>query len=175
MATVARWDVDARMSQTIPVDPMMGNPMPSGGTSPKEAGVFKLRTKNGGPIVSIRAKSPEEAFALFDELEANDMLPKSAANRYVHGVADSLNPITLAKGIGGMITDPMANVFAPMVVNQVKADEADKLGRTSEAMGYRAGGMLPLIGPAAVNIGEQAGSGDIAGAAGSLTGMALIP
>jgi len=105
----------------------------------------------------------------------NSALCKSAANRFVHGVADTLNPVTVAQGIAGMVTDPMKNVFAPMVVNRVKADEADKQGRTSEAMGYRAGGILPLVGPMAVNIGEQAGSGDIAGAAGALTGLAVAP
>lgn len=53
-----------------------------------------------------------------------------------------------------------------------KGYQAYKDGRISEAVGHTIAGALPLVGPQAAAIGEQAGSGDLSGALGSLAGMA---
>jgi hypothetical protein len=52
-----------------------------------------------------------------------------------------------------------------------KAKAAYDKGRISEAVGHTLAGAIPLVGPMAGQIGEQAGTGDVSGAAGALAGM----
>jgi hypothetical protein len=61
-------------------------------------------------------------------------------------------------------------VFDPADQTMAKAKQAYGQGHYSEAAGYGAAAALPLAGPWAASLGEQAGSGDIAGAAGQAIG-----
>jgi hypothetical protein len=52
-----------------------------------------------------------------------------------------------------------------------KGKQAYDAGRYSEAVGHTMAGVLPLVGPAAANAGEQIGSGDVSGGMGAATGL----
>lgn len=155
--------------------------------------IFKLRTADGR-IVPIRASSPDEAFEILDQIESESKPgadlraveskftvnpdPESPMSRFVGGVASSLNPVTMAKGIYQTIAHPIDTAGALLdaqIATGAKADEAERAGRGSEAAGYRVASGIPLLGPMIAGLGEQAGSGDIAGAAGSLTGALAAP
>lgn len=52
-----------------------------------------------------------------------------------------------------------------------KKGQPSAAARISSAAGHAAAGMLPLVGPAAANAGEQIGAGDVAGGLGSASGI----
>ena len=52
-----------------------------------------------------------------------------------------------------------------------EASKAYKEGRYSEAAGHGLAGVVPMVGPFAASIGEQAGKGDVGGALGQVVGM----
>lgn len=98
----------------------------------------------------------------------------SAASRFVSNAAERLNPIPMIRGAAQMVRHPIDTATAMVQAQGAqfgKAREAFQQGRLSEAVGYGAAGALPLLGPMAAEIGEQAASGDVAGAAGALTGV----
>lgn len=64
-------------------------------------------------------------------------------------------------------------LFKPADEQWAKADEAYKQGRFSEAQGRSLAAVIPFVGPWAANLGEQAGTGDIGGAAGNAAGTML--
>lgn len=55
--------------------------------------------------------------------------------------------------------------------SQINPDQAKSLLTNFEGAGHAAAGMLPIIGPAAANAGEQIGEGDIAGGLGKAVGI----
>lgn len=61
-------------------------------------------------------------------------------------------------------------LFDPADATAAKAKAAYGKGRYSEAAGYGAASAIPFAGPWAAGMGEQAGTGDISGAAGQLAG-----
>lgn len=66
-------------------------------------------------------------------------------------------------------------VGAPGAAEAQKATQAFKEGRYSEAAGHELAGAIPFVGPAAAQIGEQAGTGDVGGAAAKGTAQAVTP
>jgi hypothetical protein len=64
-------------------------------------------------------------------------------------------------------------VDEPMHQEAAKAVDAFGKGNYTEAFGHAVASGLPLAGPAAAQIGEQAGSGDVGGAAGKAGGIVL--
>lgn len=154
--------------------------------------IFKLRTASG-QIVPIRASSPEEAFDILDQIEAGKSEAalnaanskytvnpdeRSPMSRFIGGVGEALNPLTMAQGIYQTVAHPIDTASALLdaqVDVGAKADEAERAGRGSEAAGYRLASGIPVLGPMIAGLGERAGSGDIAGAAGNLTGALAIP
>lgn len=100
----------------------------------------------------------------------------SALGRFGSNVGEMLNPIAMAKGIGQAIQHPIdtaSNILGQSANQARQAVDMAKQGRYSEALGHGIG-TLPLIGPAAVEAGEQIAQGDIAGGLGKGVGM-LIP
>lgn len=102
----------------------------------------------------------------------------SAMRRFVGGAAEMLNPITMVQGAYQMVRHPL-DTYEGMVDQSaqqfVKARDAYARGGISEAIGHSAAGVIPIIGPLAAEIGEQAGEGDIAGAAGKTFGLLAGP
>lgn len=100
--------------------------------------------------------------------------PDSALGRYVSGVWEMVNPVTIVKGLATAIANPIDTGRAIIEAQKTqleKAREAYGEGRYSEMVGHGAAGVLPVIGPAAADIGEQIGSGDVAGGLGRATGI----
>lgn len=109
----------------------------------------------------------------------------AAVDRFVSNFASAVNPVP---GIKSIATDPEGlrhgveqNIFDPQRREFVKANDAahgrgEFAGMTpgerlTETLGHGAAGMLPLVGPAAANAGEQIGEGDTAGGLGSGAGL----
>jgi hypothetical protein len=72
-----------------------------------------------------------------------------------------------AIGLKRILIDPQIEQY-----QKAKADET--AGRTSEMVGHSVAAAVPVLGPAAASVGERAGTGDIAGAAGLGTGMYAV-
>lgn len=64
-------------------------------------------------------------------------------------------------------------VTQPAEAEGAKAKQAFGQGRYSESAGHGLAATLPVVGPWAAGLGEQAGTGDVSGAAGQLTGGLL--
>lgn len=97
-----------------------------------------------------------------------------AVSRFVGNAAERLNPITMVKGVAQAVAHPLQTVDALIDASAQqygKAGQAFGEGRLSEAAGHALAGTIPAIGPMAAEIGEQAAAGDVAGAAGALTGV----
>lgn len=61
-------------------------------------------------------------------------------------------------------------IGAPAEQQVVKAGQALNAGKTTEALGHGLASAVPMIGPWAAGLGEQAGTGDVGGAAGQAAG-----
>lgn len=100
----------------------------------------------------------------------------SAVSRYASGVGEMLNPITMAQGVYQAVRHPIETVtgqVSAMGDQWSKAKDAAAAGRYTEAAARAVTGSVPIAGPLVASIGEQAGEGDLAGAAGKLTGLAV--
>lgn len=100
--------------------------------------------------------------------------PSSATARFLSNAAEVLNPVTAIQGLATAVRHPIqtAQGIARAHGAQVnKARQAYGEGRMSEAIGHAGAAMLPIIGPAAAEAGEQIGSGDVAGGMGRAVGL----
>jgi len=102
--------------------------------------------------------------------------PKSgAAARFAGGAWEMLNPASMVKGAVDAVSHPIdtaKNIYESHVGQAQKAFENVAQGRYSEALGHGAAALLPILGPAAANIGEEIGAtGDIAGGLGKTAGL----
>lgn len=98
----------------------------------------------------------------------------SAAGRFASGAWEMLNPISAVQGIAQAVRHPIdtaSNILQQQGAQFSKAGEAYQQGRYSEMAGHAAAGVLPLIGPAAAEAGEQIGAGDVAGGLGKAAGL----
>jgi hypothetical protein len=98
----------------------------------------------------------------------------SAVGRFLGGAAEMLNPVTAVRGLAHAVANPIdtAGAIYNAHADQFgKAKEAFGQGRYSEAAGHGMAGVVPIIGPAAANVGEQIGAGDVAGGLGAATGL----
>jgi len=107
-----------------------------------------------------------------DDLTLDGEQP-SAARRFFSNAGAMLNPVTAVKGLATAAMNPV-ETYRGMVDASAeqfgKAGEALREGRYSEAVGHGAAGVIPAIGPAAANIGEQIVE-DPYGGAGAATGL----
>lgn len=140
---------------------------------------YVVRDPRSNRTVTLSGDSPpteQELHQVFATLNQESAAPEqpSAISRFVGGAAETLNPVTMAQGVAQAVRHPIDTLQA---IGQQHADtfgkarEAFSEGRYSEAAGYGAATVLPVLGPMAADIGEQAASGDVAGAAGALTGV----
>jgi hypothetical protein len=100
-----------------------------------------------------------------------------AAGRFAAGAGNEINPLP---GIGAALSDPVGTAKALWhrqgdQFTKAKADLSDTSQplpmRMLSAAGHGAAGLLPLVGPEAADIGDQIGSGDVAGGMGRAAGL----
>ena len=112
--------------------------------------------------------------AIAEAEHSNAPVSGSALRRFIGGAAQMLNPVTAVKGVYQAVRHPVQtyDALADASAEQfVKAKDAAGQGRYSEAAAHGIAGVVPGIGPVVANIGEQIGSGDIAGGAGAAAGI----
>ena len=82
---------------------------------------------------------------------------------------------SIAMGIGGPAGVATTRLLEPQIAEAGKAWEAAKGGRPLEAAGRVGAAVLPVLGPIAAGLGEQAGRGDIGGALAQAAVYAAAP
>ena len=109
------------------------------------------------------------------QLEDESTAPEgSAVSRFASGVWENVNPVTIVKGIGQAVTDPVGTAGALWDAQKgewVKAKDLAASGHYSEAAGHGAAAITPLIGPMAARAGETIKSGNVAGGLGQAVGL----
>lgn len=109
--------------------------------------------------------------------EAENLPPTpegGAVGRFAAGAAEMLNPIEMVKGAAQAVRHPIQTgtaIVGAMGDQWSRAAEAAREGHYSEAVGHAVAGSIPLVGPAAAEIGERIGEGDIAGGLGTTAGL----
>ena len=99
----------------------------------------------------------------------------SAVGRFASNAGEMLNPVNLAKGLYGAVRHPIdtaKNVGRSQYEQGAKGVEALRGGDVSEGLGRLLASVVPLLGPAAAEAGEQMATGDVAGGLGK--GAALL-
>ena len=139
--------------------------------------VLELDTPTKAPPTTEQIR---QAFASLPQARPEDFTPQahapegSAAGRFLSNAGEMLNPVTMAKGIGQAVMNPIDTTKA-LYEGQMrqfdKAGEAYSQGRYSEMFGHGAAGLLPAIGPVAAEAGEQIAAGDVAGGMGKGVGL----
>lgn len=125
---------------------------------------------------------------LWDAYAANPparVAPESSDQGFLHGLAESLNPIPALKAVFNNPLGPAAGVgdlVSGMVDAHVdqgrKAAAAWRSGDRTEAVGHAMAAALPVFGPAAANAGEAIGegrTGEGLGQAAGLIGSVIAP
>lgn len=161
------YEITAPNGQTLEIT---GDRPPSEG---EIRSIFAKAGVNVGPVKSPAPKQPGLA-TIGDQMAAKG----NPLSRFASNFGSMVNPITIAKGAYGMVRHPI-DTYDAMVDQSAeqftKAREAYDRGGVSEAVGHAAAGAIPMIGPLAADIGEQAASGDYAGAAGATIGLLAGP
>lgn len=126
---------------------------------------------NAGTVPEVKSKA-----ARFGESFVRNILPSTRASDYLEGPAYAAQHPLDALGL-------IVNAFIGSHKDQaVKTGQSagrvfseptlgGKLGAASETLGHGLATVVPMIGPAAANAGEQLGSGDVAGGLGAMTGL----
>ena len=149
------------------------------GSAPASSGAF-----DPDAFMSQRKSSVAPPLSLVPGTEGS-----GPAERFVSNFAGAINPVPGIKQMVNEAADPNIGIRAtlgrhfidPQFEQFQKAGQAatgkgefehmSVPGRISSAVGHGAAGMLPLVGPAAANAGDQIGSGDVAGGLGSGAGL----
>lgn len=123
---------------------------------------------------AVRVHSDASAAREQERLTAEAGPTSGAVGRFAAGAAEMLNPVTLAKSVYQTVRHPIDTASNMIAAQQAQWDKGEVLageGRTVEALGHKAAAFLPIVGPIAADIGEQAGQGDVAGALGKTAGL----
>lgn len=156
-----------------------------------------IRLPSGAKSVSDEVTLPPGASLIQQEQ------PPSAASRYAGSLVSSLNPFPALKRylwdlpqqaqqevatrmqsgdyVGAIKAAaasapgvPFANDLLRAQVEQARQSaQSARQGDYSEAFGHGLAAVVPAVGPAAAQAGEQIGSGDVAGGLGTATGLLL--
>lgn len=125
-----------------------------------------------------RAKLTPEQRGRLSALQAGDQKPQadsgSATGRFVNGVWQNINPMNTVHLMETMAQGPsvaMPQILAPSMARIDRAKAANEQGRPLDALGNLAAA-TPLIGPPVASAIDKVRSGDIAGGAGEMTGIA---
>ena len=101
------------------------------------------------------------------------MQPAGSLNRFMGSLAGAVNPMNLVRAVASPV-DTVKGILQAHKGEFEKSGQAFQEGRYSEGLGHGLAGALPIVGPGAAAIGEQIGSGDVAGGLGSAL-PSLIP
>ena len=150
---------------------------------------YEIRDERTGRVVVVsgaKPPSPQDIAMILHEVNGpartEDFMDKpaqpegSAAGRFLSNAGEVLNPMTAIQGLWGALRHPIdtaSNVLDAQVAQGRKAADRFREGRYLEAAGHGAASVLPLIGPAAAEAGEQIAQGDIAGGLGRSTGLVV--
>lgn len=99
----------------------------------------------------------------------------SAVQRFGAGLMQTANPVAIAEGLYNTFRHPIdtaTGIYDASAEQVRKGTDELQAGNYGQAAARYAAAM-PIIGPQAAAIGEQIGSGDYAGGAGALVGMAI--
>jgi hypothetical protein len=141
------------------------------------------------PLTALAAKReggsvPDKPLSLTPGTEGS-----GPTERFVSNFASAVNPVPgiiemgkealdpnigLSRTLGTHLIDPQIDQFSKAKqAAQGKGEFSGMNGveRASSAFGHGLAGMIPLVGPAAANAGDQIGSGDVAGGLGSGAGL----
>ena len=124
----------------------------------------------GQPVVR------DGAVSRFAESFARNVLPSTVPSDYVEGPKYAAqHPVDAISLVMKALWDAHAGQAGKTVESAKGIINAPtlggKLGAVSETLGHGAATLIPMVGPAAANAGEQIGSGDIAGGLGAATGL----
>lgn len=101
----------------------------------------------------------------------------SPSARFLSNAAEVLNPVTAVKGIAQAVRHPIRTATGIATAHAAQFGKArEAFGRGDalslmEGVGHGAAALLPVIGPAAAEAGEQIASGDVAGGLGRGVGL----
>lgn len=100
-----------------------------------------------------------------------------SATDFVKGYVNQMNPLPALQALYRDPIGTLEGIPKAQIDQFSKAKDAFDQGRYSEALGHTVAGAVPLVGPAAANVGEDIGAGNIAhglgGAAALLTPFAI--
>jgi hypothetical protein len=152
--------------QYVSTDPNFGAPIEA--ASEKQ---YVSTDPNFGEPVEVKGKAQR-----FGESFVRNVLPSTRAADYVEGpIYAAQHPIDSISLVLKALWDAHAGqaTQARESARRALAEPtlSGKLGAASQMVGHGAAAVLPLIGPAAANAGEQIASGDIAGGLGAGTGV----
>lgn len=115
------------------------------------------------------------------EAESTPALEGSATSRFLSNAGEMVNPVAIAQGLYQSVRHPVDTLMNVAEAQGAQLNTGlDRLreGRYMEAVGHGAAGLVPLLGPAAAEAGEQMSEGDWAGGLGRGVGTVattLIP
>lgn len=136
--------------------------------------VLQSAPPNMDEATFTRWVGPQFAAAIA-EAETRPVSPQgSAIDRAASSFGTMINPLTAAQGIYQAVRHPIDTgtaILGQMGDQWSQGLDLAKQGRYVEGAGHMAAGSLPVIGPTAAQIGEQAASGDRAGAVGATAGL----
>lgn len=132
------------------------------------------RINYGGQVHVFPDSFTDDDIAAALEQSSVESPDLGAGDRFVRGVASQLNPIAAIKGIAGAVANPKETFRGQLQAMDEQWEKAGQASNIPEAAGRAIAGSIPLIGPAAANIGERIGTGeDKATALGEGTGLVL--
>lgn len=121
-----------------------------------------------------RWAGPVMAQAIGEAENSPAPLEGSALSRFVSNAAEMLNPVAAVQGLASAVQHPIdtvTNIGSAMVGEGRKAIDMAHQGRYVEAAGHGLASIIPVVGPAAAQAGEQIAQGDVAGGLGKATGL----
>jgi len=141
----------------------------------------KIKLPDGRVISVPDDARPEEIDAIANEYDTRQPPPAeqgSAMGRFAGGVGEMLNPVTIGEGVYQTVRHPIDTLMgAATQTGELikKGGAAGREGRYGDALRQTVLGAVPVMGPLAEDLYQQASQGDWAGAAGRATGLAVAP
>lgn len=143
-------------------------------------GVFEIQSDHEPTqqeiLQAVRAYGDAAAAREQTRLQSQAAGPEGGkASRFIAGAAEMLNPIPLVKGVANTVLHPIdtaTNLVSSQIDQGRQAYDMARQGRVSEAIGHGMAAALPVLGPIAANVGEEAAeTQDFMGAAGKASAL----
>jgi hypothetical protein len=141
-------------------------------------------------LQAVRRIAGDKAAQQEQERLAGPPLTSGTANRFVQGLAQTLNPVSMVtaaahavipEAVARMAGAERPETYGPLntlgAIGRAQVSEWNKSNDPTvsptalERYGHRAAALLPVVGPAAAHAGERIASGDVAGGLGESVGL----